>query len=371
MRSRKVQIAIAFTFGFVCLYLFAKDQDWPKVWASMKTARFGWVLLAVVLSVNSILIRAFRWRILLGEPRVPVLRLFLIANIGFMGNGIFPARMGELIRPFLIWRYTPHAFSTALATVVVERVYDLLGLLLCLAIVFAVFPFPASPPTSASAAPVLSASTEDDVSDEMLNQDPREFIKELAELGVLVFIGLFSTIAVMSYAPQWSLKIARTVFRPLPAPLTEKLLKAIESFEKGAVTFRQPGAFITCVLWTLALWFSIAFSELIVLWALGVYSVSVVGSLFIMAGLCFAVMFPQAPGYLGVYQLAVLLILVKTFHIDTTTATAAAWIMWLTQCPPVIAAGFISLLIMGVSFKEISHVRQELPEEILPDPPQG
>jgi len=307
----------------------------------------------------------------LGEPRVPVLRLFLIANIGFMGNGIFPARMGELIRPFLVWRYTPHAFSTALATVVVERVYDLLGLLLCLAIVFAVFPFPVSPPSSASQAPVLSTPGDSGVSDEMMNQDPREFIKGLAELGILVFAGLFSAIAVMSYAPQWSLKAARTLFRPLPVRLTEKLLKAIESFEKGAVTFRQPGAFITCVLWTLVLWFSIAFSELIVLWALGVYNVSMVGSLFIMAGLCFAVMFPQAPGYLGVYHLAVWLILVKTFFIDSTTATAAAWIMWLTQCPPVIAAGFISLLIMGVSFKEIRHVQQEIPEETLPDRSQG
>ncbi|MBN2326211.1 MAG: hypothetical protein JXR73_03585, partial [Candidatus Omnitrophica bacterium] len=68
--------------------------------------------------------------------------------------------------------------------------------------------------------------------------------------------------------------------------------------------------------------------------------------------------------YIGVYHFAVQLILVKTFFIDATTATAAAWIMWLSQVPPVILSGFISLLIMGVSFKEISHVRDEVPETL-------
>ena len=162
MKSKKVQIIIAFTIGFVCLYLFAKDQDWPAVWSAMKGAHTGWILMAILLSVNSVLIRAFRWQALLGEPKVSVSKLFLIANIGFMGNGIFPARMGELIRPFLVWRYTPHAFSTALATIVVERVYDLMGLLLCLAIVFALFPFPSPPVNSAPGSEITLSSPETD-----------------------------------------------------------------------------------------------------------------------------------------------------------------------------------------------------------------
>ncbi|MGC9328272.1 MAG: lysylphosphatidylglycerol synthase transmembrane domain-containing protein [Candidatus Hinthialibacter sp.] len=370
MKSRTFQIVIALTFGLVCLYLFARGQDWAAVWEAMKGAHLGWALLAAILSVNSILIRAFRWQALLGKPRVSVPKLFLIANIGFMGNGIFPARMGELIRPFLIWRATPHKFSTALATIVVERVYDLMGLLLCLAFVFAVFPFPVDQASTAGAALEISVPADGGVSPDMMDQDPQEFIKGLAKLGVFVFAALFGAIAVMSFAPEWSLKIARIFFQPLPAGFSEKLLKAIESFEMGAVSFRKPGSFFYCVMWTLILWVSIAFSELVVLWALGVDSVSMIGALFIMAGLCFAVMFPQAPGYIGVYHFAVQLILVKTFFLDSTTATAAAWIMWLSQVPPVILSGFISLLIMGVSFKEISHVRDEV-AETLQEPGMG
>ena len=360
MKSKKIQIIIALAIGLGCLYLFAKDQNWSEVWLAMKGANPGWILLAVILSVNSILIRAFRWRMLLGEPKVPVVKLFLIANIGFMGNGIFPARMGELLRPFLVWKMTPHAFSTALATIIVERIYDLMGLLLILAFVFTVFPFPSmqGQPAELAASAQGSQLTQD-----IMNTDPRDYIQGLAKLGVLIFIAMFSAIAVMSYAPQWSLKIARIIFNPLPTGISDKLLKAIESFEKGAVTFRKPLEFLYCVMWTIVLWVSIAFSELLILWALGIDTVGMTGALFLMAGLCFAVMFPQAPGYIGVYHFAVQLILVKTFLIDSTIATAAAWIMWLSQVPPVIVSGFVSLLIMGVSFKEISHVREEIPED--------
>ncbi len=354
MKSRKIQVLTAFAIGAVCLYLFArKVENWPEVWAAMLQTHYGYFALAVLLSANSILIRAFRWQWLLGEPYVPVHRLFLIANIGFMGNGVFPARMGELIRPFLVWRSTPHTFPTALATIVVERIYDLLGLLLILAYVFYVFPFPSVGDSAGG--------------------DPQATIQYLAKLGVMVFLVLFGAIAVMTYAPAWSLKAARTVFQPLPQAVSGKLLKAVESFEQGANTFRKPKAFLYCLAWTMILWLSIAFSELVILWAMGITEVGMAGALFLMVGLCFAVMFPQAPGYLGPYQFAVQLILAKTFRVDSGQATAAAWIMWLSQVPPVILLGFISLLIMGVSFKEIARVQEEIPPETpaAPPPPMG
>ncbi|MFB3786440.1 MAG: lysylphosphatidylglycerol synthase transmembrane domain-containing protein [bacterium] len=354
MKSRKIQVLTAFAIGAVCLYLFArKVENWPAVWSAMLETHYGYFFLAVVLSANSILIRAFRWQWLLGEPYVPVNRLFLIANIGFMGNGVFPARMGELIRPFLVWRFTPHAFPTALATIVVERIYDLLGLLLILAYVFYVFPFPAAADPA--------------------GDNPRDTIQYFAQLGVMVFLVLFGAIAVMTYAPEWSLKAARRIFQPLPKVISEKLLQAVESFEQGANTFRKPKAFLYCLAWTLALWLSIAFSELVILWAMGITQVGLAGALFLMVGLCFAVMFPQAPGYLGPYQFAVQLILAKTFLVDSGQATAAAWIMWLSQVPPVILLGFVSLLVLGVSFQEIARVQEEIPRgaPASPAPPGG
>ena len=356
MKSRKIQFIIAVLFASVCLYFFAKELDWKAVWSSMAGADYFYIFLASLLSIGSILIRAYRWQWFLGKPWVSVNKLFLIAGIGFMGNGVLPARMGELIRPFLVWRYTPHPFPTALATIVVERIFDLMGLLLILVFLLYLFPFP-TPNLATDGAmienAVLNADTE---------TDPREFIKKFGLLGLLMFLVMFFAIAVMTYAPDWSLRVAERLFKPLPASVSSKLLKAIEAFEKGASTFRNPKAFFYCLVWTMVLWVSIAFSELLILWAFDIHSVGMMGALFIMLGLCLAVMLPQLPGYIGVYQWAVQLMLVSTFGVEKTVASAAAMMMWLSQVPVVIVLGFVCLIVMGVSFKEISHVGKEIPK---------
>jgi len=158
MKSKKFQIAAALLLGGFCLYLFFRSiDDWSIVWAHMSKVHIGYFLLAVAVQILSMLIRAIRWQTFLGEPLFPLGKLFLITNIGFMANGVLPARMGELIRPFLVWRSSTHAFSTALATIVMERVFDLLGLLLILAFVFWANPFPVAPSSGVDLSQPLTA----------------------------------------------------------------------------------------------------------------------------------------------------------------------------------------------------------------------
>lgn len=382
MKSHKVQFIVSILIAGVCLYFFVKGMDWDKVRASMTGANYIFVSISCVFTCLSILLRALRWQWFFGKPWISIHKLFLISGIGFMGNGVLPFRMGELVRPFLIWRFTHHKFSTALATIVVERIFDLMGLLLILVFVLYMFPFPtpmavinnpnltiadsktiASVETGSSQTiqEATSALTETDAPPSVISEtDPRQFIQKFGFLGFLVFIGLFSAICVMSYAPVWSLRIADRLFKPLPASISSKLLKAIESFELGASSFRSSTAFFYSIVWTMVLWISIAFSELLILWAFKINNVGMIGALFIMLGLCLAVMFPQLPGYIFVYQMAVKLMLVSTFNVEENVAVAAAMVMWLTQVPVVIALGFICLPLMGLSFKDISHVRSEM-----------
>lgn len=354
MKSRTIQLLIAILVGGLALYLFSTQvENWDKVWASIMQAHWGYVGIAVVLQFVGMYIRALRWKSFLGEPAVPSGKLFLFANIGFMGNGVFPARMGELIRPFLIGRYTPHTFSTGLATIVVERVFDLLGILLILAYVLMVFPFP----TFEGAESTMIGGVE-------VPADPRAAIQGLAQLGLVTCIGLFIAVAIIVYFPDFSLRVARTLLKPFPHKIRDMLLRALVSFEQGATTFRRPFSFLYCFVLTMLLWVVIAFSEWVVLWAFGIDEVTFLGALFLMAGLCFAVMLPQLPGYIGIYQWATALILVQTFAIDPDVSAAVAWVMWVSQVPPIIVGGFICLLIAGVTFDEISHVSQEESEPV-------
>src|SRR5262249_26152989 len=76
---------------------------------------------------------AVRWRILLGSTkRIGLHRLFGVTLIGFMANNVFPARIGEFVRAYALGRSESLAAPLAFATIVIERIFDGLTLLLFL-----------------------------------------------------------------------------------------------------------------------------------------------------------------------------------------------------------------------------------------------
>lgn len=341
MKSRWLQFLIAIIIGGVCLYFFARSvPDWGMVWSTILKANYGLLALAALLNLFTIYIRAWRWRSFLGEPKVSSWKLFLIGGVGFMANGVLPARMGELIRPFLVSRMTPHKFAAALATIVVERVFDLLLILMLLAYSLWVFPVQA-----------ISASAD----------APTFSINDLGQLGVVVLVILATAVAVMSYAPHWSIGVIRFFGKFLPHGLVDKLIQIVHSFEQGSSTFRRPRSFAYCAAISLLLWLTIAFGELLVLWAFGVDNVDMNGALLFMSALCFAVMFPQAPGFLGPYQIVAAMVLTHTFGVEASTAGAIAITMWFTQVPPVIAMGLPCMAALNVSFHDITHTGEQIP----------
>lgn len=360
MKSKHIQLVIAVIIGLACLYFFAQGKDWGEVWGAISHAHIGWILVSIAMGFVAMYIRAFRWQSFLGEPRVGTGLLFMIMNVGFMGNGVLPMRMGEFIRPILAGRLTPHKFSSALATIIVERVFDLMGILLCLSFVLMVYSFPETVPGSGEAL-TIEVQSEEGMTTVELTDDPMEMVQNFAWTAVLIFSVLFVSITMLTYAPQISFKLAEICFKPLPKGLSSKLLGMVVAFEEGASTFRRPVSFAYCLILTMLLWFAIAYSELVLLWAFDVNHISFTGALFIMVSLCFAVMFPQLPGYIGMYQLALTSVLVQLFHVDTDTSGAIAIVMWMCQIPPVIVAGFICLFIMGISFSEISQIKPKDP----------
>src|SRR5262245_19374953 len=78
--------------------------------------------------------------------RIPLTRLFPVVVIGYMGNNVYPARAGELLRSYVLKRREGVLVSASLATVVLERLFDGLVMLL---FVFVTLPFGPLPPAYA------------------------------------------------------------------------------------------------------------------------------------------------------------------------------------------------------------------------------
>ena len=97
----------------------------PEVWAAMQGARYGWIVPGVAVYFLGVWARTWRWHYMLRPIKaVPLRRLFPVVCIGYMGNNVYPARAGELIRAYVLRRNEDISISASLATVVVERVFD-------------------------------------------------------------------------------------------------------------------------------------------------------------------------------------------------------------------------------------------------------
>jgi uncharacterized protein (TIRG00374 family) len=125
------------------LVIALRNLHLGDVWAEMRAARYGWILPGVAVYFFGVWARTWRWDYLLRPlKRIPLRRLFPVVVIGYMGNNVYPARAGEVIRAYVLRRREGVSISASLATVVVERMFDGLVMLI---FVFIGLPFTPMP----------------------------------------------------------------------------------------------------------------------------------------------------------------------------------------------------------------------------------
>ncbi len=142
---RRVQVLIGLSISAIALYLALHDVHWGKVWDAIGNANLGLILLAGTILIATFGVRAYRWGVLLHD--VPNLRFFYLfgsLNAGYFINNVLPFQMGELARAYLISELGAFSTTRSLSTVVVERVVDVLTLLLFLMFLAPFVPVPAS-----------------------------------------------------------------------------------------------------------------------------------------------------------------------------------------------------------------------------------
>src|SRR5512135_1259288 len=124
--SRTLRVALSVVVSAVILGFAVRKVDWAEAGAALAAAQYLYVLPMLAVSIWSLYIRAQRWRVLLRPLGNPAMRTLVAAtNIGFMANMVLPLRMGEVIRPVLVSRKEKEPLSGILATVVLERIFDM------------------------------------------------------------------------------------------------------------------------------------------------------------------------------------------------------------------------------------------------------
>ncbi len=118
------------------LYLAFRNIPFADLWEYLATINYFWVVPAGLLVILSFVLRVLRWQIILGPTHnVTFWPAFHALMIAFMINTILPGRVGELARPAILNKSQGVKYSTGLATVATERVFDII---IIIALFFAV-----------------------------------------------------------------------------------------------------------------------------------------------------------------------------------------------------------------------------------------
>ncbi len=313
-----IKIGIGLLFSFGGLYLAFREIDLTSLSDHFVAASVEWVVLAVLLMIFSVWIRAIRWQALLEPIETVTMRpLFSATAIGYFGNGVLPMRLGEILRAYALGMEKPSiSRAAAFGTIVVERFVDMLGALVLLAIFFFIYDVP----------PVLQQG------------------------GVLV-AGLVAGFILVLW---WMVKKHQDWIEKFEnAPRSKhgfglKFRGIFNSFIRGLAALaevkRKGLVFFTSVLlWGIYL-------VITYLSGLAVHeTLTWVEAGVILVGTTMVIAVPSAPGYIGTYHLSAIFIMEQVFGREITGAQAFALVNH--------AIGFIPLVLLGAYFFFSSSIK--------------
>jgi uncharacterized protein (TIRG00374 family) len=262
---------VAFSISIISLVWIVQSFDLAELWQAMQRANYWFLLPIIVLMVLSLVGRSIRWGTLFAADQSPQLKeLFGSMMIGYLANNILPARAGDLVRAYSLGTREGIAKSTVLATVVVERVADLVITLILLGAAFLFFPLP---DWSQSVGIVLA-------------------LMSLAAIGLLIALNLAGT------------RLLQTIVRLLrflPRSVLSRIEGIGEGFVRGVVPLREAPR----VLRFLGLSGMIWLVEVAITFMMAKAFDLPLGfgeSLFVLLVIALGMAIPSAPGFIGTYE---------------------------------------------------------------------
>ena len=315
------------------MIFFLRNVDFSGVANAIATARQGMIFLALLVLTFGYVIRAVRWQYLLSPlGKVTVGTALHSTMIGFAVNAILPGRVGELLRPYLLARREQLSTSAVVATVLVERVLDLVAILVIFGMSVVIFD-----PEFVTTNETLMAGIHTGAS---------------VAAGVAVVMLGFASIA--ASGPSFVDKIIRLVVTPLPKRLAESLIQASRHFLGGFAVMRQAVPLAFAVMWSLALWSSIALSLWLVTVAFGI-DIPVVGTGVIVVLIAVGVAVPTPAG-VGGYHAAYQLGVTGLYGASDAAAVGAGLVAHVLSFLPVTLIGLVLMARDGMKLDRITDV---------------
>ena len=326
MRSRVRTVAILLlTVGLLAFFL--RDANMAGVWAETRRADATWLLLALLTTAMTYVIRAWRWQSMLAPLGATHFGTALRTTIiGFAASAVLPARAGEVLRPYLLARREQISAPAAFATIIIERLIDLATVLL----MFAVFVF--TVPAGA------------------ITADPRH-LSRVQFWGTVAAGGALLGLAVLFALAGHPERLGRAALRIesiLPARLAAAVARFVETFAKGLAVMRHPARLLEAVALSMPLWLSIALQIWLVSRAFHI-TFPFTGTFLVLMFLVVGVAVPT-PGAIGGFHAAYEIAIATFFSAPVDRVVGAAIVLHAISFVPVTIAGLLLMAREGLTF---------------------
>ncbi len=301
-------------------YLFYRMVDWGQMVQALAHMDPWYLLPCLVLYLMSYAARAVRWHYLMRPvARVPFMPLFSAVMIGFLGNNLLPAHLGEVVRAVVLGRSQGVSKSAVFATIVMERIWDGFTVLFLLMVVLIFMDLPSG---RVAGSPITV-----------------EHLRLGGWWGLALFGGLMLAMQAFRWQRRRALNVCAFCLRPLPERISGKLLGTIDAFADGLATARA-GDLAWVALWSLGVWLCLG------LWAWSLFpafglKLGPMAGILMEVMVALALLIPTAPGFIGTFQAAATAMLLL-MGAGAGVAGSYAMMLWLVH--------FVSTSLMGIWF---------------------
>ncbi len=328
LARRWLALAVGVIVSVVFLSIGLRGLELGEVWHGMRTARIGWLVPGVAIYFLAVWGRTWRWHYLLRSLKpIALKRLFPIVVIGYMGNNVYPFRAGEVIRAYVLRRNEGVNIPASLATIVVERIFDGLVMLL---FVFVALPFA---------------------------DFKQDWLRDVVFFSTLLFWGAFLAFVVMALHPASMRRVYTWAFgRMLPQRVGEAATRLADHFMLGLQNLRRARDLLMILLSSVFIWLTETTKYWFVMHAFD-FKVSFFVLMVMTAVVNLATTLPSTPGYVGTFDTPGIKTL-TAYGVPESTAASYTLVLHAALWLPITLLGFYYLYRQGLGWRDFRRAQE-------------
>ena len=350
-KNMLVSLGIGLILSSIALYVALRNVPFNELWLYLSEINYFWIFPSALLVVIAFAFRALRWQIILSTiHRVSYSQAFHPLMIGFMLNCIFPGRLGEVARPMILKNKNKIAFTTGLATVAAERIFDLVFLIGALAAILSTLQ--------------IDPQFKIDFAGYSLTRETLLLLgKGVIKLSLILLIGI-SLVALdasrnlikkaIQHIPKLLFFLPDKMRTTIDQKICLRMNIIIDHISEWFLLLKHPKKIFTCLALTIIIWGISAFSYLVMAKGCPGIDLSLYEFTAVMIIISFFIALPSVPGFWGVWEAGGVFAMVL-LGISHETAAGYTLTNHVVQVFPVVIVGLMSAMVISVNILQVSQ----------------